>query len=421
MANIKQIISREILTATGIPTIEATVVLNDNSLGTASYPLPSHLDRSEPVILTDGDPNRFEGRGVQKAMQLIETTVAPALVNKEANNQREIDKILIELDGTENKSRLGANTTLAVSMAVAKAAALANKTELYSYLKQYVSSATKAVNDIKIPTPLFSFLHGFPGEPGLVNFEEFLIVPASSKTYGEALILATKLFAVLKQILHENNILSITTNVGGLAPKLPVNIDALSLLSQAFERSLLRLGLDSFIGIDFHAENFYRNNQYRIPDKTQSLSANALNDYYQEITKQYRVLYLEDPFSNNDWDTWTSFTKKISLASLVAADALTTSNLSRLQMALEKQAAGAIVVKPSQIGTVIESLAFAEIVHEAGLKVVISQRTKETNDDFIADFAVAVSADYVRFGSMEHGEHVAKYNRLLEIEKQLTT
>lgn len=419
MAVIKQITAQEILTGAGIPTIEATVILNDNTIATASFPLPSNIDRNEPIIMVDNDLNRFGGRGVQKAKQIIDTVIAPALLNQDANDQQSIDGIIIELDGTENKARLGVNTTFSVSMAVAKASAASNKMRLYQHLNQYTLDASSSTNNIKLPTPLFSFLHGFSKESGVVNFEEFLVVPASSKTYSESLTLATKLFATLQQILHENNIPFVTTGEGGLAPKMPANGDALSLLSQTFERSLIRLGLDSFLGIDFHAEDFYKGKQYKIPDKTQSLSASAICDFYQDITKQYRILYLEDPFSNDDWNTWSSFTKKISLASIVAADSLINSNLYRLQMTIDKQAAGAIVIKPSQLGTVIEALAFTEVARKAGLKVVISQREKETNDDFIADFAVAVFADYVRFGSLEHGEHLAKYNRLLEIEKQL--
>ena len=417
MAKIKQISSREILNAKGHPTIETTVILSDGATGVASSPSGTSVGKYEAVEIRDKDEKSFQGLGVKNAILNIEEIIAPSLLGMDASKQQEIDKKMIDLDGTHNKGRLGANATLSVSMAAAKAAARSSVLPLFLYLREYIKRENVP---LKIPTPAFNIINGGKhAEGSTLDFQEFLVIPASSKTYDESLKMGINIYFSLQKNLQTNNLSTLIADEGGFSPKLASNQDALLLLKQSIDSANLRIGFDVCLGLDVCASNLFSEQKYHIKDKTISLSAKDLISFYEAINKDYHFLYLEDGLSEDDWESWSELTLKLSQQTMIVGDDLTVTNPYRLQTALDKKAITAIVIKPNQIGTVIEALAVVEMARQAGLKIIVSHRSGETNDDFIADFAVAASADYVKFGAPVRGERVAKYNRLLQIEKQI--
>lgn len=416
MAKIRQILSREILNAKGEPTIETTVILNDGSAGIASVPTGTSIGQYEASDLRDRDEKRFQGKGVLTAVSNVEKIIAPALLGMEASKQQEIDKKMIELDGTQNKGKLGANAILSISIATTKAAAKSSVLPLFIYLREFIKSEN---TQLKIPTPLFNVLNGGKHANENVDFQEFLIIPATSKSYAESLNMGTSIYFSLKKVLGLDNLSTLLGDEGGFGPNLTGNQEALEYLKKATEAINLRIGFDIFFGIDAAASNFYSQQGYTIKDKPSGLSSKDLITFYANLSQLYPLLYLEDPLAEDDWDGWTQCISSISQQILIVGDDLTATNPYRLQMALSKKAITGIIIKPNQIGTVMEALAVVEIARLSGLKIIVSHRSGETNDDFIADFAVAASADYVKFGAPVRGERVAKYNRLLQIEQQL--
>lgn len=416
MAKIKSVNAQEILNAKGFPTIEATVILNDGKIGVASCPSGEKIGNYGDTDMRDNDINRFQGQGVGKAISNIKSTIAPALVGKEAERQPEIDRIMIDLDGTQDKSRLGANTILAVSMAVAKAEAESSVLPLFLYLRQFVKRNREV---LKIPVPIFNLIHGKTGENNFANFHEFFIIPASSKPYLESIQIGEAIRKSLRQLIETKYAKTLDDFEEGFSPDLTTNKEAFSLIQQAVGNTPAKLGFDVFFGLNSRASTFFKNGHYHIKDNPTSLSAKDLINYYDELNKNIHLLYLEDPLDQDDWEGWTLLFEKFSGTTIIAGGDLIATNPYRLQMAIDKKAANAIVVKPTQIGTVIESLAIAEAAKETGLKVIVSHRSSETNDDFISDFSVAVGADYIKIGSLVRGENIAKYNRLLQIDSQL--
>jgi len=417
MAKIKEVKAREILNGKGEPTIETTVVLSDGKFAISSCPTGTTIGLYEAVELRDRNSERFQGRGVLNAVSNVNKIIGPALLGMEATKQQEIDKKIIELDATTNKGRLGANATLSVSTAVVKAAAQSSVLPLFLYLRQYIRSENLV---LKIPTPIFNLLSGNKYEDG-ADFKSFYVLGASSKTYPENLLMENIIYNSLKNNLKTNNLSTLISDQGGFAPEVSTNEQAFSLIKQSADSIDLRVGVDIFMGLDASGNTIYQEKKYKIKDKAIPLSSSELSDYYEEISKKFNILYIEDPFSDEDWDAWSNFATNVSSVALVVSDTLTATNPYRLQMALDKKAIRGIVIKPGQIGTVIEALAVVEIARESGLKIITAIRSEETNDDFIADFAVAVSSDYIKFGSVSRGEFVSKYNRLLEIDSQLKT
>lgn len=418
MAKIKQVSAREVLNSKGIPTVEAIIVLSDNTISTGTAPGRSSVGESEAAELTDNDPNRFNGHGMLKAVDIITNQIGPKIIDMDIDKQRDIDKLMIDLDGTQNKSHLGANSTLSVSIAVAKAAAKSSVLPLYLYLRQFIN---KDQLNLKIPTPCLNILNGGRIAGGNIDFQSFLLIPASSKTYSESLQIGTNIYRLLRENLESKNLPTLVGDEGGFGPALTSNEEGLSIIKQTIDDSALRLGFDAFLGLDCSANNFYSDKKYKIKDSIMQLSTSDLIDYYDELNKKFHILYLEDPLHEEDWEGWTQICSKISQNTIIVGDHLTSTNPYRLQTAIDKKAITGIVIKPSQIGTVIESLAVVEVARQAGFKITVSSAIAETTDDFIADFAVAVSADYVKFGAPARGENIVKYNRLLEIENQIKT
>lgn len=416
MAKIKHIKAREILDSKGNPTIETTVVLQDGTFAIAACPSGTSVGTYEAVELRDHDEKRFKGLGVLKAIENIETVISPKLIGMEVSHQRDIDRTMIELDGTQNKSRLGANAILSVSIAVCKAASQASLLSPFMYLRHFLQ---KELHSIKIPTPLFNLINGGKHAGDNVNFQEYHVIPASSKPFQEGLQIGISIYKSLAIVLKNNSLPNTVGDEGGYAPVLSNNQEPFSLLKQAIESTSYRLDFDVFFGLDAASGSFYHNNQYLLKDKSSSYSSKDLIAYYKDLNSKYHLLYLEDGLSEDDWEGWEHLSKELSSETLIVGDDLTVTNPYRLQMALDKKAINGIIIKPNQIGTVIEALAVVEVAREAGLKITVSHRSGETNDDFISDFAVAVSSDYVKFGAPARGERVAKYNRLLAIEKQI--
>ncbi len=416
MPQIKTIHAIEILDSRGNPTVEATVTLDDGTIGIGSVPSGASVGTYEAVEMRDEDPNRFHGLGVLKAINNIQAIIAPRLTGMDATDQQTIDRTMIALDGTQNKEKLGANATLAVSIAVCRAAAQVDHLPIYLYLQKYRKNPT---GFLKVPSPLINLLNGGKHAEDNVDFQEFIIAPATSKTYHSSLETGVKVYKSLHDLLKKNNLNSLVGDEGGYGPVLTTNSDGLSLLEQAIEVSAYKLGFDIFLGLDVAANSFYKDENYHMKDKQGDISTDEMIEFYDGLIKKYPLLYLEDPLAENDLDGWEKLSARISNKTIITGDDLTVTNPYRLQTALDKKAITGIIIKPNQIGTVIETLAVVEIAHDAGLKVIVSHRSGETNDDFIADFAVAVSADYVKFGAPARGERVSKYNRLLHIDQQL--
>jgi len=417
MSKIKQIFSREILNSKAVPTLETTVVLEDGTVSSSSVPSGTSVGTYEALEVRDNDPDRFNGHGVLKAVETVEKIIAPILIGKESSNQQEVDNLMIHADSTINKGKLGANAILSVSMAVAKASAISNRLPLFMYLKQYLKNENIPP---KIPTPAFNLLNG--GKHAASNnmdFQEFLVIPASSIPYPDTLNMAYKIYESIRKNLSERNAITLTGDEGGFAPVFPTNKEALSFMLETISETKYRYNYDVFLGLDCSANNFFNNKQYKLKDSGSAFSNENLIDFYDELNKEFHFLYLEDPFSEDDWDGWAGLNLRLSNQVIIAGDDLVATNPYRLQLALDKKAITGVIVKPNQIGTVIEALALVEAARQSNLKIIVSHRSGETNDDFIADFAVAVSADYTKFGAPARGERVAKYNRLLQIDHQL--
>jgi enolase len=415
MAKIKQVASTEILDSRGNPTIETTVILSDGAVGIAAVPSGASTSSYEAVDLRDHDESRYRGLGVLKAINNVTNVIGPALEGMDGANQSEIDKRMIELDGTQNKSKLGGNAILSVSMAVAKAASKSAVLPLFVYLRQFLSNHEA----LKMPVPIFNILNGGKHAGGNVDFQEFIVIPASSKNYQESLEMGVGIYNALRTVLKMNNLTTLLGDEGGFGPNLASNGEALVMIQNAITQTPYRLGYDVFLGSDIASSTFFDKGQYHLKEKPTGLSSKDLSSFYLQLLKQHPLLYIEDPFSEDDWDGWVEFMKEAPPDTIIVGDDLISTNLYRLQMAIEKKVISGVIIKPNQIGTVIEAMAVTEVAKAAGLKVIVSHRSGETDDDFIADFAVAVSADYAKFGAPARGERVAKYDRLLHIEKQM--
>ncbi|MBI4097836.1 MAG: phosphopyruvate hydratase [Candidatus Levybacteria bacterium] len=413
---IKQIYAREILNSKGYPTVEVALFLENGISAVSSCPMGTSVSKYEARELRDEDPNRFQGYGVTKAVHNIISAISPKLIGIDVEKQHDIDKIMIQLDGSSEKGNLGANAILPVSMAVAKAGAKSMNLPLFAYIHQFSSLRS---SPFKIPSPAFNIINGGKHANNNLDFQEFLIIPASSMPFHETLNMAVSIYRSLRKSLQNKGVSTLVGDEGGFGPSFSTNRDALIMLSDAISGGKYRINYDVFLGIDASANNFYKDGTYLIKDKDKSLTSDELATVYEGLNEEYNLFYLEDPFSEDDWEGWENLNNLSSKNTLIIGDDLISTNFARLQTAIEKKAISGIIIKPNQIGTIIETLAVVEAARNAGLKIIVSHRSGETNDDFIADFAVGVGADYAKFGAPARGERVAKYNRLLEIESQL--
>jgi len=416
MAKIAKIRAREILDSRGTPTIETTVWLDTGHYGIASAPSGASTGKYEALELRDNDPSRFHGLGALKAVNNVNQLIASKIIGLDPSQQTALDQTLINLDGTANKSKLGGNSILSVSEAVLKAAAASFNLPVYRYLAQKY----QLVKDFKkMPNPTFNIINGGAHGAGNLDFQEFHIVPSVRFPYHEALEIGGEIYHSLEKTLQRRRAIHSVGDEGGFAPNLFTNMDALEVILEAIKQTEHKFAQDVFLGLDVAASWFYKNGRYQIKDRAQPFDRKEFIAYYIQLNREYRLFSLEDALEQDDWQGWTQLTSELSSDTLIVGDDLLSTNKSRVEKGIAKKACNAILVKPNQIGTISETIEVIKVCRQAGWKIIVSHRSGETNDTFIADFAVGIAADYTKFGAPARGERVAKYNRLLAIESEL--
>lgn len=418
MSKISKIWAREILDSRGMPTVEAFCMTDNGYISVSSVPSGTSTGTSEAFELRDNDPLRYRGFGVQKAVNNVNTILGPAILNMEVNDQLAIDKKLISTDGTKNKAKYGANAILAISMACAKASAMSMSLPLYKYINQ-LSKSFGMPHNIKVPTPLFNMINGGLHGAGNLDFQEFHVIPASSKNFSDGLRMGVEIYLTIGSNLKRRGAIHSVGHEGGYAPNLFTNADALEILVESIKETTYQLGIDVFLGLDVAASVFYKNGTYTIRDKASALKDVDLMEYYKNINSLYHLALLEDMFHEEAWESWKKIYNELQGQVMIVGDDLLATNPERVQKAIKEKACDAILVKPNQIGTVTETLNVIKLARSANWKIIVSHRSGETNDWFIADFATGIGSDYVKFGAPSRGERVAKYNRLLAIESEL--
>lgn len=418
MSTISSIHSREILDSRGNPTLETIIVLSNGVAGIASVPSGASVGVHEAVELRDNDPKRYHGMGVLNAIANVETVIAPKLRGKEASKQKEIDDILLGLDGTDNKSHLGANSMLSVSLSCAAASANERKIPLYEYLRDIGGEFGIGSSGNTIPHPLLNIINGGAHGSGNLEIQEFHIIPLINP-FSEAIRIGTEVYHTLKSMLKKRELGYSMGDEGGFTPRITSNTEALDLLGEAITNSGYTLGREIGLGLDIASSHFYKDGKYIVSDKNGALDTNQFISYIQELVDRFHLLYVEDALSEDDWAGWGVMTNRFQQKTTIVGDDFLVTNPKRLQEAIEKRACTGILVKPNQIGTLSETLEVIALAKKNTIKTIVSHRSGETNDSFIADLAVAASSDYVKFGAPARGERVAKYNRLLEIENRL--
>lgn len=416
MVTITQVTARQILDSRGRPTVEASVQLSDGTLATSSVPSGAiNNEKFEAVELRDNKPNEYFGYGVTQAVANVNTIISPALVGKDPLYQTQIDQALVDLDGTKNKSKLGSNAILAVSQAVMKAAAASLRLPLFVYVKEKY----KLIDAYRIPTPIFNLINGGRHGSGTLDFQEFQLVPASHLPYPQALRIGVEFFLGIEKVLEQKGAITTVGLEGGFSPNLAANADALEIFSEAAKITNYTISQDAFLGIDLGPSHFYKGSKYNIKDRPQPMASKDFIKYLKDLHEQYRVFAFEDPLVADAWADWKTLTAELGETAMIVADDLVATNKTLLIKAIQEKACNAIVIKPNRIGTVTEAIEIVSIAKQAGWHTIMSHRSSETIDDFLADLAVGIGTDYVKFGAPSRGERVAKYNRLLRIEEIL--
>ena len=411
MSKIIDVRAREIIDSRGNPTVEVDVLLESGCLGRASVPSGASTGRHEAMELRDNDKKRFLGRGVLKAVDNVNKTIKNSLVGMDAKKQKEIDKKLIELDGSNNKQNLGANAILAVSLAVAKAMAKDENKPLYKYLG--------GENARVLPLPMMNILNGGKHADNKLDIQEFMIIPVGAKSLGEAVRMGGEVFHTLKNILKENGYNTNVGDEGGFAPNLSSTREALGLIVQAIDSAGYRIGDDAMIGLDIASTEFYENGVYNMVGENKKFTSKELIEFYKEICKEFPIISIEDGMAEDDWDGWMLLTEELGDKIQLVGDDLFVTNPRRLRDGIEKKVANAVLVKVNQIGTLTEALDTVDIAYSNGYNVILSHRSGETEDTTIADIAVATNCGQIKTGSLSRTDRVAKYNQLIRIEEEL--
>lgn len=404
---IKNIIAREILDSRGNPTIEADVILENGIIGRASVPSGASTGSKEAIELRDNE-KRYLGKGVQKAISNINGPIRKNLIGKDSSNQQEIDEIMIKLDGTPNKCNMGANAILAVSIANLKASAKAQKTSLFKYIE----------TGTKLPTPMINIINGGAHANNKLDFQEFMIIPKFA-TMKERIQAASEIFHTLKEILKSKHLNTSVGDEGGFAPDLKSNEEALKLIIKAIKKADYLPGENIFLALDIAASELVKGKKYILEAEDKKLTSKELIKYYKKLVKKYPIISLEDPLAEDDWEGFKLLTDQLGDKIQIVGDDLFVTNKKYLKQGIDKNIANAILIKPNQIGTVTETLETINLAKSANYKTIISHRSGETEDTFIADLAVATNAGQIKTGSMSRGERICKYNRLLRIEEEL--
>ncbi|MGM9882159.1 MAG: phosphopyruvate hydratase [Bacilli bacterium] len=407
MSRIKKIYAREILDSRGNPTVEVDLTLESGIKVTASVPSGASTGKNEAIELRDNDKNRYHGKGVLKAVNNVNAVIAPALIGKDSLNQREIDNIMLKLDNTYNKSNLGANAILGVSLANLKAAAMYKGIELYEYLG----------NKYSMPRCMMNILNGGAHASNKLDFQEFMIIPSQDE-YHENLRMGSEIFNTLKSVLKDKNLLCGVGDEGGFAPDIDSATEALELISEAITKSGYVLGEDVYIGLDVAASEFYNEEEDYYLLEGKKYTREELVSYYAKIVDKYHIISIEDGMAEEDYEGWKLLTEKLPHIQLVGDDLFVT-NKDLLKKGIELGIANAILLKVNQIGTVSETIDTINLAKENGYKTIISHRSGETEDNYIADFAVGLDLGQIKTGSLSRGERTSKYNRLLRIEEKL--
>lgn len=412
MTVIEAIVAREILDSRGNPTVEVDVHLLDGTMGRAAVPSGASTGAFEAVELRDGDNDRYLGRGVQQAVHNVATVIAPELIGMDAADQTAIDQRMMELDGTANKGKLGANAILGVSLAVAKAAAVSMDMPLYRYLG--------GVTARELPVPMMNILNGGEHADNNVDIQEFMIMPVGAESFAEGLRMGAEVFHHLKAVLRDKGLNTAVGDEGGFAPDLPSNKAALDVIMQAIERAGYRPGEDVLLALDVAATELFKDGRYTLAGEGVEYDTDDMIRFYTDIVGAYPVVSIEDPLSEDEWDAWRQLTAELGHKIQLVGDDLFVTNPERLGRGIDQQTANSILVKVNQIGTLTETIEAVEKAHKAGYTAVMSHRSGETEDTTIADLAVALNTGQIKTGAPSRSDRVAKYNRLLRIEEELS-
>lgn len=408
MSSIADVRAREILDSRGNPTVEVEVFLEDGTMGRAGVPSGASTGAFEAAELRDGGP-RYLGKGVTQAVRAVKTEIFPAIKGMEVSDQRLVDEAMIALDGTPNKSRLGANAILGVSMAVAKAAATSADLPLYRYLGGPEAKV--------LPVPMMNIINGGAHADSDVDFQEFMIAPIGADSFHNALRMGAEVYHCLKSVLKSNGLSTGLGDEGGFAPNLPSNRAALELIAEAITKAGFKLGTDVALAMDVAATEFYSDGKYTVEGKTRS--TDQIIELYAQLAKDFPIVSIEDPLAEDDWDSWVNFTAEMGDAIQIVGDDHYVTNTQRISRGIELKSANALLVKLNQIGSLTETSQAVEMAHRAGFATMMSHRSGETEDTIIADLAVAFNCGQIKSGAPARSDRVAKYNQLLRIEEDL--
>ena len=413
---IKDIVAREILDSRGNPTIEADVILANGVVGRAAAPSGASTGSREALELRDGDQSRYLGKGVKKAVANVNSQIRSALLDKDVTAQSKLDKVLIDLDGTENKANLGANATLAVSLAIARAAAVAKNLPLHQYIANL-----RGQTALTMPVPMMNILNGGAHADNTVDIQEFMIEPVGFNSFSESLRAGTEIFHSLKSVLKAQGLNTAVGDEGGFAPNLRSNEEAITVIMQAIEKAGYKAGQDIYLALDCASSEFYKDGQYVLAGEgNKAFDSQGFADYLANLVRQYPIISIEDGLDESDWDGWAYLTKQLGDKVQLVGDDLFVTNPKILKEGIDKHIANAILIKFNQIGTLTETLDAIYLAKENGYATVISHRSGETEDSTIADLAVGTAAGQIKTGSLCRSDRVAKYNQLLRIEQQVT-
>ena len=410
-SSIEGIIAREILDSRGNPTVEVDVYLDDGTIGRAAVPSGASTGAYEAVEMRDGDKGRFNGKGVLQAVSNVNELIAPELVNMFANDQVGIDRLMIELDGTPNKAKLGANAILAVSLAVAKAAALSLDVPLYRYIG--------GTNARQLPVPMMNILNGGKHADNNVDLQEFMCMPAGAPSFSEALRMGTEVFHSLAKVLKSKGLNTSVGDEGGFAPNLKSNEEAIQVIIEAIEKAGYTPGTDCFIALDPASTELFKDGNYVLEGEGKTLTPAQMVDFYENLVNKYPIISIEDGMAEDDWDGWKMLTQRVGNRVQTVGDDLYVTNTERLRKGIELGSSNSVLIKVNQIGTLTETLDCIEMAKRAGFSAVVSHRSGETEDTTIAHIAVATNAGQIKTGAPSRTDRVAKYNELLRIEEDL--
>ena len=409
--NIKNIKAREILDSRGNPTVEVDVFLENGVFGRAAVPSGASTGEYEAAELRDNDKNRYNGKGVLNAVGNINNEINEILAGTDVNDQTKIDKTMIDLDGTQNKSRLGANAILGVSLASARAASIVNDIPLYQHLG--------TTNDFIMPVPMMNILNGGSHANNTVDVQEFMIFPFGASTFSEALRIGTEIFHKLKSELHKKGLNTAVGDEGGFAPNLSSNEEAIEIILKSIEKAGYKPGEEVFLALDVAASELYKDGEYNLMSENKAFSSSEMTSYLESLVEKYPIISIEDGLDENDWNGWKKLTKSLGQNIQIVGDDLTVTNITRLQKAIDNKSMNSILIKLNQIGTLSETIQAVELARKVNYGAVISHRSGETEDTFIADLSVAMGMGQIKTGSISRSDRVAKYNQLLRIEEHI--